>query len=177
MPKWHEPDSKVVAELPRGDVVKGLTAAEATRRLGEYGRNELQTRGTRRAWLILWEQLSALMVLILIAAPTQARWETGMILKEFIMAQPASVHIAVGYIRNNSGAMAQDFTTNHDQAAKALRMPMGVAALGSSPILERWICSSDGHNPRRAGRFSLFLSASIIFVAEGRNLSIPMLIL
>ena len=67
-PKWHELDSKAVAELLRSDVVDGLTGAEATRRLREYGRNELQTRGSRRAWLILWEQLTALMVLILLAA-------------------------------------------------------------------------------------------------------------
>ena len=58
----------MVAELLHSDVVKGITNAEATRRLREYGRNELQTRGTRHAWLILWEQLTALMVLILIAA-------------------------------------------------------------------------------------------------------------
>ncbi len=65
-------------------------------------------------------------------------------LKDFIMAQPASTSIMVGYIRNNSTTVAQDFTSNHELAAKALRLPIGVGALGSSPylgtidMLKRW---------------------------------------
>ena len=46
----------------------GLTEAEAARRLKEYGRNELAGTGIRSPWGILWGQLTALMVLILIAA-------------------------------------------------------------------------------------------------------------
>lgn len=65
-------------------------------------------------------------------------------LKEFIMAQPPSTVIAVGYIRNNSTMLAQDFTENHELAAKALRITFGTGALGSSPylgamdMLKRW---------------------------------------
>jgi hypothetical protein len=65
-------------------------------------------------------------------------------LKEFIMAQPPSTAIAVGYIRNNTTMVAQDFTDNHELAAKSLRIPLGVGALGSSPylgamdMLKRW---------------------------------------
>ena len=56
-------------------------------------------------------------------------------LKEFIIVQQAAVHVAVGYIRNNTTVLAHDFTTHHELAAKALRMPMGVGARGSSPYL------------------------------------------
>jgi hypothetical protein len=65
-------------------------------------------------------------------------------LKDFLMAQPATTSIMVGYIRNNSTMVAQDFTPNHELAAKALRLPLGVGALGSSPylgtidMLKRW---------------------------------------
>ncbi len=65
-------------------------------------------------------------------------------LKEFIMAQPPSTYIAVGYIRNNTTMVAQDFTENHELAAKALRIPIGLGGIGSSPylgtmdMLKRW---------------------------------------
>jgi hypothetical protein len=65
-------------------------------------------------------------------------------LKEFIMGQPATTHIAVGYLRNNVTMVTQDFTTNHELAAKALRLPIGIGGIGSSPylatidMLKRW---------------------------------------
>ena len=65
-------------------------------------------------------------------------------LKEFIMGQPASTSILVGYIQNNTVSVVQDFTPNHELAARALRLPIGIGALGSSPylatidLLKRW---------------------------------------
>jgi hypothetical protein len=65
-------------------------------------------------------------------------------LREFIMAQPPSTYIAVGYMQENTTQIAQDFTQNHELAAKALRIPIGIGALGSSPylsmmdMLKRW---------------------------------------
>ncbi|HEY2120179.1 MAG TPA: hypothetical protein VGH37_13405 [Candidatus Acidoferrum sp.] len=65
-------------------------------------------------------------------------------LKEFILLQPPTTYIAVSYIRNNTTMVAQDFTDNHELAAKALRIPLGIGALGSSPylgtmdMLKRW---------------------------------------
>lgn len=46
----------------------GLTEVEAARRLKKFGANELAGTGFRSPWKILWDQLTALMVLILIAA-------------------------------------------------------------------------------------------------------------
>jgi hypothetical protein len=69
------------------------------------------------------------------------QWEY---LKEFIMAQPPTTKIMVGYMRNNTVAVAQDFTDNHELAAKSLRLPMGIGGIGSSPylsmldLLKRW---------------------------------------
>jgi Ca2+-transporting ATPase len=50
------------------DFEAGLTPAEAQRRLAEEGLNELVERGVKSPWLILWEQLTGLMVVILIVA-------------------------------------------------------------------------------------------------------------
>jgi hypothetical protein len=83
-------------------------------------------------------------------------------LKEFIMAQPASAHIAVGFIRDNSTQIVQDFTADHALAAKALRIPIGIDAIGSSPylgtmdMLKRWPQTG----PRRS---ILLLSSGIDF--------------
>jgi hypothetical protein len=65
-------------------------------------------------------------------------------LKEFIMAQPDTTIVAVGYLQNNTTRVVQDFTKDHAAATKAIRLPMGMGALGSSPylatmdMLKRW---------------------------------------
>lgn len=70
-------------------------------------------------------------------------------LRAFIMAQPASTQIAVAYIRNGAAMVAQDFTTDHALAAKALRIPLGNAGAFTSPYLalqdwtKRWPDSND----------------------------------
>ena len=88
-------------------------------------------------------------------------------LKEFIMAQPATAHIAVGYIRNSTAVIAQDFTTNREMAAKALRIPIGLTALGSSPylgamdLLKQW--------PQSGPRRSILLISSGVDYFRGRG--------
>lgn len=56
-------------------------------------------------------------------------------LRAFINGQPQSVHIAVAYARNGAAEVAQDFTTDHALAAKALRIPLGSGGAFSSPYL------------------------------------------
>lgn len=55
-------------------------------------------------------------------------------LKEFFNAQPETTYISVSYARNGAAEVAQDFTNNHELAAKALRIPIGPQAF-SSPYL------------------------------------------
>ena len=57
-------------------------------------------------------------------------------LKAFIMAQPANTSVGVFYGRNGAVTVAQDFTANHELAAKALRIPIGGQGAFSSPYLE-----------------------------------------
>src|SRR5580658_140812 len=62
-------------------------------------------------------------------------------LRAFLMAQPQTTYIAVAYARNGVAMVAQDFTTDHALAAKALRMPLGSIGAGTSPYLalQDWI--------------------------------------
>ncbi len=50
------------------DARQGLPDEEARRRLEQFGLNELEERGGKSPWRILWEQFTSTMVLILIAA-------------------------------------------------------------------------------------------------------------
>jgi hypothetical protein len=86
-------------------------------------------------------------------------------LREFIMAQPASTAIMVGYLTNNGTRVIQDFTPDHALAAKAVRLPVGIGSLGSSPylgaidLLKRW--------PKTGPRRSIILISSGIDYFRG----------
>lgn len=56
-------------------------------------------------------------------------------LRAFISAQPATTWIGVGYMRNTAVNIVQNFTTDHAQAAKALRLPLGSVGASDSPYL------------------------------------------
>ena len=113
-----------------------------------------------------WEKGNSLALAILIddALDTSAasQWND---LKEFIMAQPANTLVAVAYASNSTAMVAQDFTTDHALAAKALRIPRGQLGAGSSPYLavidwlKRW--------PDTGGRRSLLLISSGIDYFRG----------
>jgi len=65
-------------------------------------------------------------------------------LRAFINAQPASASIAVGYMRNANVTVVKDFTTDHEQVANALRLPLASLSSQDSPylslmsLLKRW---------------------------------------
>jgi hypothetical protein len=113
-----------------------------------------------------WDRADGLGLAILIddALDTSAasQWND---LKAFIMAQPANTSIAVGYAINSSVQVAQDFTTDHALAAKALRIPRGELGIGSSPYLavidwlKRW--------PDTGNRRSLLLISSGVDTFRG----------
>ena len=66
MAVWHLADAKTLTAELETDITTGLTEEEAARRLGVYGANELVERERRTVWHILWEQVRATMVVILI---------------------------------------------------------------------------------------------------------------
>ncbi|MFM7616926.1 MAG: cation-translocating P-type ATPase [Actinomycetes bacterium] len=66
-PAWHTLDAETV--LTRLDSVRtGLDPDDAARRLESVGRNELVDKGSKPAARILWEQVTAFMVVLLIGA-------------------------------------------------------------------------------------------------------------
>ncbi|MGA8493377.1 MAG: hypothetical protein WB711_23350 [Terriglobales bacterium] len=56
-------------------------------------------------------------------------------IRDFIKAQPATTMIAVGYMSNAAVQVAQNFTADHDLAAKALRLPRGSLSAMDSAYL------------------------------------------
>ena len=65
-------------------------------------------------------------------------------LRKFINAQPATTRIGVGYMRDGTVQIVQNLTEDHNQAAKALRLPIGIAGVNASPyfsvsdLIKRW---------------------------------------
>jgi Ca2+-transporting ATPase len=65
---WYKLETTEVLQRLGTDAAQGLASPEAARRLIESGPNEFIERGKRSPWRILWEQLTATMVIILIVA-------------------------------------------------------------------------------------------------------------
>lgn len=65
---WYQKDVGDVLRQLEVDVATGLNEREAAERLGKYGPNDLIERGGRKPLLMLWEQFTSSMVLILMAA-------------------------------------------------------------------------------------------------------------
>jgi P-type Ca2+ transporter type 2C len=68
MTKWYQIEPQAVVKELGSNMATGLSETEATRRLSEFGRNELKESGIKSPWLIFLDQLKELMVVILIIA-------------------------------------------------------------------------------------------------------------
>ena len=97
-------------------------------------------------WIPLQGGTAALQLFVLIddAADTTALGSQLQELSKFINAQPATTAIGVAYMRNGAAAITQNLTTDHAQAAKALRLPLGDPGASASPyfslvdLIKRW---------------------------------------
>jgi hypothetical protein len=124
------------------------------------------TVGKERKQIAAWEKGDSLGLAILIDdsldTGAASQWSD---LKDFIMAQGPNTAVAVAYFSNSTATIAQDFTTDHAMAAKALRIPRGAIGGGSSPYLavidwlKRW--------PTNGSRRSLLLISSGIDYFRG----------
>lgn len=65
-------------------------------------------------------------------------------IRGFILAQPAATKIGVAYMQNGAAQILQNPTQDHALASKALRLPLGKLAAGTSPyfaivdLMKRW---------------------------------------
>jgi hypothetical protein len=56
-------------------------------------------------------------------------------LRAFVQAQPATTMIGLGYMRNTTVNIVQNFTADHAQIAKTLRLPLSNTGASDSPYL------------------------------------------
>src|SRR5260370_21558391 len=69
--------------------------------------------------------------------------------KAFFAGHPDTKYFLVSHARNGTAMLAQDFTNDHELAAKALRLPLGGGSAISSPylalldLMKRWPSSPD----------------------------------
>jgi Ca2+-transporting ATPase len=69
---WHTLETKSALDEFSSSSETGLTSTQVSENKTKYGANELIERGGRTAFQILWEQITATMVLILIGAAVVA---------------------------------------------------------------------------------------------------------
>lgn len=69
-------------------------------------------------------------------------------LRKFIDGQPPTAKIGIAYMQNGTAAIVQNLTADHEQAAKALRLPLGRGSGEASPyfslsdLIKRWPASA-----------------------------------
>ena len=65
-------------------------------------------------------------------------------IRQFILAQPASAKVGLAYMQDGIGKIVQNPTSDHEQVAKALRLPLGAPGVNGSPyfslsdLVKRW---------------------------------------
>ncbi len=129
MQEWHRINvDEAVAQLETR-VQSGLDPAEAEQRIEKYGPNELIDRGIKSPWKILWEQLTEVMVLILLVAAG-----ISVFLHEYIDA----VVILIIVILNAILGFTQEYKAEQAMAAlKKMAVPrVKVRRGGKTLILE-----------------------------------------
>lgn len=77
-------------------------------------------------------------------------------LRKFMLAQPTTTTIGIGYIRNGNVEILQNLTADHALAAKALRLPIGSGSASPydaiTDLIQRW--------PENRNRHEIFMVSS-----------------
>jgi hypothetical protein len=111
------------------------------KRMPEVNREDVRvTQDTQRLKVTAWEPArgdrAGLDLFILIDDASDSSLGIQLDdLRSFINAQPSTTSVGVGYMRNGTIQVSENFTTEHNQAAKALRLPIGSNAAYGSPYL------------------------------------------
>lgn len=112
---WHTLDIPEVLNNLQSDATNDLDGAAVVRRLAEHGPNELVERGGKSPWRILWEQLTATMVIILIVAA---------LLSAFLGDYKDAIVILVIVVLNALLGFSQEYRAERAMAAlKKLAVP------------------------------------------------------
>ncbi len=137
------------------------------------GRNRLQVT----EWIPLQRDQSSLELFVLIDDASNTNLASQFEdMRHFMNARPPTTAIAVGYMQNGTVRVVQNFTKVHSEAGKALRIPFGSGAAGSSPYLsitdaiKRWpesparheiLLISDGIDPLQPGTTDSYLDQAV----------------
>jgi Ca2+-transporting ATPase len=108
MQNWHTLKTEDLAHELGTDLVNGLTPEEVSRRLEQHGANELIERGVISPWKILWEQLTGIMVVILIISAV-----ISLVLKEYTDA----ITILIIVVLNAVLGFTQEYRAEQAMAA------------------------------------------------------------
>ncbi len=122
-------DNKRMPEVTQDDIIV------------KQGKSQLQVTG----WTAARGQHAGLDLFVLIddTSDTSLGSQYGD-LRAFINAQPDSTRVGVGYMQNGTVRVAQNFTTDRDKAAQALRLPLASSGAYGSPylsvidLMKRW---------------------------------------
>ncbi len=164
-PTWSVPNA-AAAEASGATITVTATSKKDAPPAVQQGDVQL-SQGKERKQIAHWVKAENHYLAILIDdsldSDVASQWND---LKQFITAQPANTSIAIGYATNGTVRLAQDFTTDHALAAKALRIPLGTPAAYSSPYLsvidwmKRWPSTGDR-------RSLLLISSGIDYFRSG----------
>ncbi len=112
---WHARTAAAAESALRSSAQSGLSPNEAAARLAQYGPNELIEKGIKSPWAILWEQLTAFLVLVLIGAA---------VLSLLVGEWKDSVAILVIVVLNALLGLSQEYRAEKAMAAlKRLAVP------------------------------------------------------
>ena len=130
-------------------------------------------QGKERKQVANWRRGETLFIAVLIDDSLRSsianQWND---LRAFLMAQPPTTYIAVAYARNGTAMVAQDFTTDHALAAKAIRLPLGSGGAFTSPYfaLQDWMKRWPESRERKS---ILLFSSGINYFRGGSGIADP----
>jgi hypothetical protein len=160
-------DTVAVRMTVTADVADGKRAPEVTPQdvIVRKGKERLQVR----EWLPAKGDRAALELFVLIDDASDASLGSHLNeLRAFIDAQPSTTSVGVGYMRNATVQIVQNFTTDHALAGKAVRLPTGSVGAYGSPylsvidLMKRWPASSARHE-------AVIVTDGIDRAGRGRN--------
>jgi VWFA-related protein len=112
------------------------------------GENVLVFEGGKRAPITLWRPFTgsnAGLQLMILIDDTSASGLSGQLddIRAFIQKLPDTTQVAVGYMLNGTANFVQNFTRDHNAAAKSLRLPQSIRGGGSpyftmSQVARQW---------------------------------------
>ncbi len=68
MSAWHQQSADETLQSLESNLAQGLSAASVSSKRAKHGPNELTERAIKSVWKILWEQMTAIMIIVLMVA-------------------------------------------------------------------------------------------------------------